>query len=147
MTVGSEEHGARAGRHRSGESDWLRGAWITAVHGIFYLPEGRTGGAEAVEFVRTDGRSVLMTCASDRTLGITAGAWPDLPAWCVPPAQWGRAPLACLPPPPYGGAWTVVGTEERRDEHGEVHEALVRCLDGAFRVVAGDTMLIDFSPH
>ncbi|MFI8002196.1 hypothetical protein [Streptomyces sp. NPDC086010] len=133
-----------SGRPRHGKADWLTGARITAVHGLFYRPEGRAGEPEAVEFVLDGGQSVLLTCASDRTLNITSGAWPGLPDWCVPAAQWQFAPPSRLPPPPYGGAWTVIGTQERRDGQGEVHEAVIRCEDGDFVVNGGDTLSIRF---
>ncbi|MFF4244260.1 hypothetical protein ACFYY2_07270 [Streptomyces sp. NPDC001822] len=148
MSVGrempGEELGPPSGRPRHGKADWLTGARITAVHGLFYRPEGRAGEPEAVEFVLDGGQSVLLTCASDRTLNITSGAWPGLPDWCVPAGQWQFAPPSRLPPPPYGGAWTVIGTQERRDGHGEVHEAVIRCEDGDFVVNGGDTLSIRF---
>ncbi|GAA2996320.1 hypothetical protein [Streptomyces fulvorobeus] len=148
MTVGREERGEdvreAAGRSRGGDSDWLRGAWITAVLGVFYRPEGITGGPEAIEFVLHGGDSVLLTCASDRTLRITPGSWPELPDWCVPAGQWQFSSLTGLPGPPYGGAWTVTGTEERRDGSGEVCEVVIRCEDGDFVAAAEDTMAIRF---
>ncbi|MFD4693360.1 hypothetical protein [Streptomyces sp. NPDC058463] len=148
MTVGRDTPGEEirrpAGRPRHGNADWLTGARITAVHGLFYRPEGRAGEPEAVEFLLDGGQSVLMTCASDWTLRITSGTWPGLPDWCVPAGQWQFAQLGQLPPPPYGGAWTVLGTQERRDEHGEVHEAVIRCENGDFVVIGGDTVAIRF---
>lgn len=150
MSVGREMPGGEisppAGRPRHGKADWLTGARITAVHGLFYRPEGRAGEPEAIEFVLDGGQSVLLTCASDRTLNITSGAWPGLPDWCVPAGQWQFEQLSRLPPPPYGGAWTVVGTQERRDEHGEVREAMLRCANGDFVIVGGDTVAIRFVP-
>lgn len=147
MTVSREEHGGPAGRARRGNSDWLTGSRITAVHGLFYRPEGLAGEPEAVEFVLADGQSVLLTCTSGWTLRVTPGTWPLLPDWCVPANQWQHAPLARLQPVPYGGAWTVVGTLERRDGGGEVHEAVIRCAGGDFVVAAGDTMTVRFHPH
>lgn len=148
MTVGREAPGEEAqrsaGRSRHGRSDWLTGAWITAVHGLFYRPEGRAGEPEAVEFVLSTGESVLLTCASDWSLRITSGAWPALPDWCVPAGQWQFEPVGRLPLPPFGGAWTVVGTQERRDEKGEVCEAVIRCEDGDFVIKGGDTVAIRF---
>ncbi|MER5892561.1 hypothetical protein [Streptomyces sp. NPDC001876] len=148
MTVGRDTPGEEirqpVGRPRHGNADWLTGARITAVHGLFYRPEGRAGEPEAVGFLLDGGQSVLMTCASDRTLRITSGTWPGLPDWCVPAGQWQFAPLSQLPPPPYGGAWTVLGTQERRDGHGEVHEAVIRCENGDFVVTGGDTVAIRF---
>lgn len=151
MSVGrelpGEEISAPAGRPRHGRADWLTGARIASVQGLFYRPEGLAGEPEAVEFVLEDGQSVLLTCASDRTLSITPGAWPVLPDWCVPAGQWQFEQLSRLPPPPYGGAWTVTGTQERRDEHGEVREAVFRCENGDFVVLGGDTVAIRFVPH
>jgi len=151
MSVGREMPGGEisppAGRLRHGKADWLTGARITAVLGLFYRPEGRAGEPEAVEFVLDGGQSVLLTCASDHTLSITSGAWPGLPDWCVPAGQWQFEQLSRLPPPPYGGAWTVTGTQERRDEHGEVREAVIRCENGDFTVVGGDTVAIRFLPR
>ncbi|MFE7751917.1 hypothetical protein [Streptomyces sp. NPDC057428] len=148
MSVGREMPGEELspppGRARHGKPDWLTGARITAVHGLFYRPEGRAGEPEAVEFVLDGGQSVLLTCASDRTLKITSGAWPGLPDWCVPAGQWQFAPPSQLPAPPYGGAWTVVGTQERRDGYGEVHEAVIRCEDGDFVVNGGDSLSVRF---
>jgi hypothetical protein len=51
--------------------------------------------------------------------------------------------LPQLPEPPAGG-WTVTRTEERRDERGEVHEAVIRCDGGRFVVIGGDTVVIRF---
>ncbi|MEV5686033.1 hypothetical protein AB0L68_22960 [Streptomyces sp. NPDC052164] len=147
MTVEREEPGGPAGRPRHGRPEWLRGARITEVQGVFYRPEGRAGEPEAVEFVIPDGQSVLLTCASDGTLRVTPGAWPELPAWCVPANQWQHAAVMNLPPVPYGGAWTVIGTRERRDEKGEVREAVIRCEDGDFVVAGGDTMAVRFDRH
>ncbi|MEU5717879.1 hypothetical protein AB0G71_19195 [Streptomyces sp. NPDC020403] len=156
MTVGRETSGDElspgredrpSGRPRHGNADWLTGARITAVQGLFYRPEGCTGEPEAVEFVLADGQSVLLTCASDRSLRITSGAWPRLPDWCVPAGQWQLAELNRLPPPPYGGAWTVIGTHETRDGYGEVREAVIRCENGDFVVNGGDTVEIRFVPH
>lgn len=148
MTAGRDEPGEDirepAGRTRGADADWLKGAWITAVHGLFYRPEGITGEPEAIEFVLSGGESVLLTCASDWTLRITPGGWPGLPDWCVPAGQWQFSALTDLPVPPYGGAWTVTGTEELRDETGEVRQVVIRCEDGDFVVVAGDTMAIRF---
>ncbi|MEU5658094.1 hypothetical protein ABZ802_21130 [Streptomyces sp. NPDC047737] len=148
MSVGREMPGDEisppVGRPRHGKADWLTGARITAVQGLFYRPEGRAGEPEAVEFVLDGGQSVLLTCASDHTLSITSGAWPSLPDWCVPAGQWQFEQLDRLPPPPYGGAWTVIGTQERRDEHGEVREAVIRCENGDFVVNGGDTVGIRF---
>ncbi|WP_426498547.1 hypothetical protein [Streptomyces sp. D54] len=147
MTVERGDCAAPAGRARHGNADWLTGARITAVLGIYYRPEGRAGEPEAVEFVLSADQSVLLTCASDRTLHVTPGSWPRLPDWCVPASQWQHAPPALLPPVPYGGAWTVVGTQELRDADGEVLRAVIRCEEGDFVVVAGDTMAIRFEPR
>ncbi|MFJ8769434.1 hypothetical protein [Streptomyces clavifer] len=147
MTVGRETSGEEISRPRHGRSGWLTGERITAVHGLFYRPEGRAGEPEAVEFVLSTGQSVLLTCASGRTLRITSGSWPGLPAWCVPAGQWQFAPLSRMPPPPYGGAWTVIGTQESQDEHGEVREAVIRCENGDFVVTGGDTVAICFTPR
>ncbi|ALC27796.1 hypothetical protein ABT013_29045 [Streptomyces bacillaris] len=136
--------GGPAGRTRGGNADWLTGSRITAVHGVFYRPEGPAGEPEAVEFVIAGDQSVLLTCTSDWTLRITPGTWPLLPDWCVPAGQWQHAPLIQLPPVPYEGAWTVVGTLERRDGNGEVHEAVIRCEEGDFVVTAGDTVAVRF---
>ncbi|MFS0693972.1 hypothetical protein [Streptomyces nitrosporeus] len=147
MTVGREatggETGRPAGRPRHRRADWLAGARITAVHGLFYRPEGRAGEPEAVEFVLAEGQSVLLTCVSGGTLGITSGSWPDLPDWCVP-GQWDFGPLPQLPPVPYTGAWTVVGAEEYRDGRDRAYEAVLRCEEGDFVVGSGDTVTIRF---
>ncbi len=147
MTVEREHCAGPAGRARPGNADWLTGARITAVLGVYYRPEGRAGEPEAVEFVLAEDQSVLLTCTSDRTLRVTPGSWPRLPEWCVPASQWHHAPPALLPPVPYGGAWTVVGTQEVRDDGGEVLRAVIRCEEGDFVVVAGDTMAIRFEPR
>ncbi|MEU8630322.1 hypothetical protein [Streptomyces sp. NPDC048669] len=142
MRVGSDEEATRS--PRQGNSEWLRGARIVGVLGVFYRPEGRMGEPEAVEFLLSDSQSVLLTCASDGTLHVGAGTWPRLPDWCVPAAQWEFATMANLPQPPDGG-WTVLSTEERRDERGEVHEAVIRCEGGRFVVIGGDTVGIRFT--
>ncbi|MFD7431688.1 hypothetical protein [Streptomyces sp. NPDC059814] len=142
MRVGSDEEATRS--PRQGNSEWLRGARIVGVLGVFYRPEGRMGEPEAVEFLLSDSQSVLLTCASDGTLHVGAGTWPRLPDWCVPAAQWEFATMAQLPQPPDGG-WTVLSTEERRDERGEVHEAVIRCEGGRFVVIGGDTVAIRFT--
>ncbi|MER5357675.1 hypothetical protein [Streptomyces sp. NPDC002785] len=142
MRVGNEEEAPRV--PRQGKADWLRGARIVGVLGVFYRPEGRMGEPEAVEFLLADGQSVLLTCASDRTLHVGPGAWPRLPDWCVPSGQWEFADVSNLPPPPDGG-WTVTRTEERRNERGEVHEAVIRCEGGRFVVIGGDTASIRFT--
>lgn len=142
MRVGSDEEATRS--PRQGNSEWLRGARIVGVLGVFYRPEGRMGEPEAVEFLLSDSQSVLLTCASDGTLHVGAGTWPQLPDWCVPAAQWEFATMANLPQPPEGG-WTVLSTEERRDERGEVHEAVIRCEGGRFVVIGGDTVGIRFT--
>ncbi|MFD8942710.1 hypothetical protein [Streptomyces sp. SID8016] len=146
MTVEPEECAVPAGRARRGKADWLTGAGITAVLGVYYRPEGPAGEPEAVEFVLADGQSVLLTCTSERTLRVTPGAWPRLPDWCLPASRWRHAPPVQLPPVPYGGVWTVVGTQELRDADGEVLQAVIRCEEGDFVVVAGDTMAIRFAP-
>jgi hypothetical protein len=139
------EHDEEAFRSpRRGDSEWLRGARITGVLGLFYRPEGRMGEPEAVEFLLSDGQSVLLTCAFDGTLHVGPGTWPQLPDWCVPAGQWGFSALPHLPEPPAGG-WTVTRTEERRDERGEVHEAVIRCERGRFVVIGGDTVVIRFT--
>ncbi|CAM5677972.1 putative protein OS=Streptomyces microflavus OX=1919 GN=Smic_53340 PE=4 SV=1 [Streptomyces microflavus] len=117
------------------------------MHGVFYRPEGRAGEPEAVEFVIDRGQSVLLTCTSDWTLRITPGTVVSPPDWCVPANQWQHAPLTQLPPVPDQGAWTVVGTLERRDGNGEVHEAVIRCEEGDFVVAAGDTLAVRFHRH
>ncbi|MEV0782412.1 hypothetical protein AB0I52_05365 [Streptomyces sp. NPDC050423] len=142
MRVGSDEEATRS--PRQGNSEWLRGARIVGVLGVFYRPEGRMGEPEAVEFLLSDSQSVLLTCASDGTLHVGAGTWPRLPDWCVPAAQWEFATMAHLPLPPDGG-WTLLSTEERRDERGEVHEAVIRCEGGRFVVIGGDTVGIRFT--
>ncbi|WNI22755.1 hypothetical protein [Streptomyces sp. ITFR-16] len=142
MRVGHDEEGARG--PRQGNAEWLRGARIVGVLGIFYRPEGRMGEPEAVAFLLGDGQSVVLTCASDGTLHVGAGTWPQLPDWCVPAAQWEFATMAALPQPPPGG-WTVLRTEERRDDRGEVHEAVIRCEGGRFVVIGGDTVGIRFT--
>ncbi|MFJ2415169.1 hypothetical protein [Streptomyces brevispora] len=142
MRVGSDEEATRS--PRQGNSEWLRGARIVGVLGVFYRPEGRTGEPEAVEFLLSDSQSVILTCASDGTLHVGAGTWPRLPDWCVPATQWEFAAMANLPQPPDGG-WTVLSTEERRDERGEVHEAVIRCEGGRFVVIGGDTVGIRFT--
>lgn len=142
MRVGSDEE-ATSGP-RQGNAEWLRGARIVGVLGVFYRPEGRMGEPEAVEFLLSDSQSVLLTCASDGTLHVGSGTWPDLPDWCVPAAQWEFATMANLPQPPDGG-WTVLSTEERRDDRGEVHEAVIRCEGGRFVVIGGDTVGIRFT--
>ncbi|CAM5334122.1 hypothetical protein SBADM41S_06252 [Streptomyces badius] len=109
-------------------------------------PRAGPGEPEAVEFVLAEDQSVLLTCASDRTLRVTPGSWPRLPDWCVPASQWHHAPPPLLPPVPYG-AWTVVGTQEVRDDGGEVLQAVIRCEEGDFVVVAGDTMAVRFDPR
>ncbi|PCG83667.1 hypothetical protein CIB93_23510 [Streptomyces sp. WZ.A104] len=147
MPLEREDCAARTGRPRHGNADWLTGSRITAVLGVYYRPEGRAGEPEAVEFVLAEGQSVLLTCASDGTLRVTPGAWPRLPDWCVPASQWQHAPPALLPPVPYGGAWTVVGTRERRHANGEVVQAVIRCQEGDFVVEAGETMAVRFDQH
>ncbi|MFF1836070.1 hypothetical protein ACFVXE_17955 [Streptomyces sp. NPDC058231] len=139
------EHEEEAFRNpRGGDSEWLRGTRITGVLGLFYRPEGRMGEPEAVEFLLSDGQSLLLTCASDWSLHIGPGTWPHLPDWCVPAGQWGFSGLPNLPEPPEGG-WTVTRTEERRDEHGNVREAVIRCEGGRFVVLGGDTVAIRFT--
>ncbi|TRV79423.1 hypothetical protein FKN01_09680 [Streptomyces sp. 130] len=138
-TGGDAAHGPRRGG-----AEWLKGARIVAVLGIFYRPEGRMGEPEAVSFVLDDGQSVRLTCASDGTLHVGAGTWPRLPDWCVPAAQWEFAAPAGLPEVPEGG-WTVLSTDERRDGRGEVHEAVIRCEGGRFVVVGGDTVGVRFT--
>ncbi|MFF1920701.1 hypothetical protein ACFVW8_08995 [Streptomyces sp. NPDC058221] len=142
MRVGGDEEATRS--PRQGNSEWLRGARIVGVLGVFYRPEGRMGEPEAVEFLLSDSQSVILTCASDGTLHVGAGTWPHLPGWCVPAAQWEFATMANLPQPP-GGGWTVLSTEERRDERGEVHEAVIRCEGGRFVVTGGDTVGVRFT--
>lgn len=142
MRVGSDEEATS--RSRQGNAEWLRGARIVGVLGVFYRPEGRMGEPEAVEFLLSDSQSVLLTCASDGTLHVGSGTWPHLPDWCVPAAQWEFATMANLPQPPDGG-WTVLRTEERRDDRGEVHEAVIRCEGGRFVVIGGDTVGIRFT--
>ncbi|MFF8915445.1 hypothetical protein ACF08M_19505 [Streptomyces sp. NPDC015032] len=142
MRVGNEDEAPRV--PRQGRADWLRGARIVGVLGVFYRPEGRMGEPEAVEFLLADDQSVILTCASDGTLRVGPGAWPRLPKWCVPSGQWEFLTVSNLPPPPDGG-WTVTRTEERRDERGEVHEAVIRCEGGRFVVVGGDTVTIRFT--
>lgn len=87
---------------------------------------------------------MLLTCALEWTLHVGPGAWPRLPDWCVPSGQWEFAAVSSLPQPPDGG-WTVTRTEERRDEKGEVHEAVIRCEGGRFVVIGGDTVSIRFT--
>ncbi|MEV1046949.1 hypothetical protein [Streptomyces sp. NPDC049916] len=147
MTLEREDRAAPTGRPRHGNADWLTGARITAVLGVYYRPEGRAGEPEAVEFVIAEGQSVLLTCVSDGTLRVTPGAWPRLPDWCVPASQWQHAQPSGLPVVPYGGAWTVVGTREHRNTNGEVVQAVIRCAEGDFAVEAGDTLVIRFAQH
>ncbi|THA73071.1 hypothetical protein E6R60_25795 [Streptomyces sp. A0642] len=142
MRVGNDEEAARG--PRQGNAEWLAGARIVGVLGLFYRPEGRMGEPEAVAFLLADGQSVLLTCASDGSLHVGAGTWPRLPGWCVPAGQWEYAAMARLPQPPEGG-WTVLRTEERRDERGEVDEAVIRCEGGRFVVTGGDTVGIRFT--
>ncbi|MFD7864850.1 hypothetical protein [Streptomyces sp. NPDC057682] len=142
MTDGNGGEAVRGARQ--GGSEWLAGARIVGVLGIFYRPEGPMGEPEAVAFLLLDGQSVLLTCASDGSLHIGAGTWPDLPAWCVPAAQWTYAPLASLTPPPDGG-WTVLRTEERADAWGAVQEAVIHCEGGRFVVTGGDTVSLRFT--
>lgn len=142
MRVGNDEEAARG--PRQGNAEWLAGARIVGVLGIFYRPEGRMGEPEAVAFLLADGQSVVLTCTSDGSLHVGAGTWPHLPDWCVPSAQWEFAEMARLPQPPSGG-WTVLRTEERRDERGEVDEAVIRCEGGRFVVTGGDTVGIRFT--
>lgn len=79
------ENGEEASRStRQGNAEWLRGARVVGVLGLFYRPEGRMGEPEAVEFLLSDSQSLLLTCASDWTLHIGPGTWPRLPDWCVP---------------------------------------------------------------
>ncbi|MEV6163307.1 hypothetical protein AB0L71_15500 [Streptomyces sp. NPDC052052] len=141
MDVGNEQEAPRA---REGKADWLSGARIIGVLGVFYRPEGQVGEPEAVEFLLDDSQSVLLTCASDGTLHVGPGAWPALPDWCVPSGQWEFAPLSNLPFPPDGG-WTVISTEECGNEHGEMYEAVIRCAGGRFTVGGGDTVTIRFT--
>ncbi|WP_335941362.1 hypothetical protein [Streptomyces sp. PTD5-9] len=142
MRTGNEEGVPRV--PRQGRADWLRGARIVGVYGVRYRPEGLMGEPEAAEFLLADGQSVLLTCASDRTLRVGPGSWPRLPDWCVPSGQWEFAAVPGLPEPPEGG-WTVTRTEERRDERGEVREAVIRCEDGRFVVVGGDSLAVRFT--
>jgi len=142
MRVSDEEAVPRV--PRQGRADWLSGARIVGVYGVRYRPEGHMGEPEAVEFLLADGQSVLLTCAFDRTLRIGPGAWPRLPEWCVPSGQWEFSAVPNLPQTPEGG-WTVTRTEERRDERGEVREAVIRCEDGRFVVIGGETLSIRFT--
>ncbi|MES9505046.1 hypothetical protein ABWJ92_01320 [Streptomyces sp. NPDC000609] len=142
MRVGNDEEIPRV--PRQGRADWLRGARVIGVLGVFYRPEGRLGEPEAVEFLLADGQSVILTCASDGTLHVGPGAWPTLPGWCVPSGQWEFATVSNLPGPPDGG-WTVTRTEERGDGNGQVREAVIRCEGGSFVVVGGDTVAIRFT--
>lgn len=98
MWVGNEDEAPRV--PEQGSADWLRGARIVGVLGVFYRPEGRMGEPEAVEFLLADGQSLLLTCASDGTLHVGPGAWPRLPGWCVPSGQWEFAAVPNLPQPP-----------------------------------------------
>ena len=108
------ENGEEASRStRQGNAEWLRGARVVGVLGLFYRPEGRMGEPEAVEFLLSDSQSLLLTCASDWTLHIGPGTWPRLPDWCVPAGQWEFAALPHLPEPPDGG-WTVTADDAPR---------------------------------
>ncbi|CAM5334851.1 hypothetical protein SBADM41S_11851 [Streptomyces badius] len=60
MTVEREDCAGPAGRARPGNADWLTGARVTAVLGVYYRPEGRAGEPEAVEFVLAEDQSVLL---------------------------------------------------------------------------------------
>jgi hypothetical protein len=49
---------------------------------------GMESSLDACELVLLDGGSVLFSAATDWTLEIEPGRWPDLPAWCWPPENW-----------------------------------------------------------
>ncbi|MFI6641996.1 hypothetical protein [Streptomyces sp. NPDC050504] len=143
----AEEVFARNGWQVDWGTAWLRDARITGVQGIFYRPEGQAGEPEAVEFIVASGRSVVLTCGTDWTLRVEAGSWPSLPVWCVPPVQWEFRDLSQVPlPSDEVGGWDVTGIEERRDEAGQVHESVIHCEGGVFRVIAGDVLVVNFSP-
>jgi hypothetical protein len=111
--------------------------YVTDVKGIFYEEED---SPEALEFIFTSGMSIVLTSATDWTLSIKPGNWPDLPSWCYPKSSWSsRSMHGAL------GRCTEFIAESGTD--GKLMGATLTFAESTISVSSGDQLRVVFSAN
>lgn len=117
------------------------GRIIRAALSIEYIPdEPRENSSEGLEFLLEGGGSVVATNATDWTLVMSEGRWPELPSWCWPVEEWRYGNIDIIGSPGFNEILNVSNIYNSVDElHGQV----VSFRDGSISIRAGDDMTWD----
>jgi hypothetical protein len=101
------------------QPDSLKGCTVAEIYGIFFISEEGSPDAvpEAVELIFRESDSVVFTSATDWTLRVEKGTWPEVPRWCYPSESWTYREIDAISGRPLGKLSEVVS---RLDEHGEL---------------------------
>ncbi len=105
------------------------GMKIEAGYEIRYTPEP-SGYPEGVELIH-EGGSVVLSCKTDWTLGVSKGSWPRLPDWCWPVTSWRYERMERVGNP---GFDVIISCSEGFDEVGEPHSVQIE-FDRVYMIV------------
>lgn len=99
--------------------DVLKGRTVVEICGIFFISEEGSLDVtpEAVELIFGESDSLVFTSATDWTLCVEKGAWPEVPRWCYPSESWTYREIDAIPGGSLGKLSEVVS---RLNEHGEL---------------------------
>ncbi|QLH21677.1 hypothetical protein [Streptomyces sp. Rer75] len=99
--------------------DTLKGRTVVEIYGIFFISEEGIPDAmpEAIELIFRESDSLVFTSATDWTLRVEKGTWPEVPTWCYPSESWTYREIDAIPGGPFGKLSEIVS---RRNEHGEL---------------------------
>ncbi|PWI41371.1 hypothetical protein [Streptomyces sp. ICBB 8177] len=121
------------------------GRQVRAAYSVRYLSDVTRGTSpiEAVEFLLDTGPSVLLSCATDWTLKVTEGRWPELPSWCHPAESWAFEEVETIGKP---GFSEIVSSSEIHNPVGELCGIRLEFPAAWFTVKSGEALTLDFSP-
>ncbi|MFC5723017.1 hypothetical protein ACFP1Z_22885 [Streptomyces gamaensis] len=123
----------------------LSGQRVTKAYAIVCLLDtgNERSPAEGMEFLLADGRSVLLSCATDWSLEVAEGAWPELPDWCWPAESWAHEEIERIGAP---GLDKVVRISGIHNSVGELSGALLEFPSAFLEVRAGAAVTWEITP-
>ncbi len=108
--------------------------YVIDVKGIHYEEEV---APEAVEYMFLSGQSIIITTATDWSLSVESGSWPDLPAWCYPSESWSFRPMRSEL-----GACRQIHLQ--RDSGGALKGVILTFRSASVVIGSGEHITIDF---
>ncbi|WP_322756553.1 hypothetical protein [Frankia sp. Cas3] len=121
----------------------VSGREVVSLQGVFYLSESVDLGPslDSVELVFRDGGSIIFTAATDWTLRVSLGAWPQLPEWCWPPKSWTFTPLETkIGDAGFDG---IIDVKDLHNEVGDLVGFILKFGAGNLAIKSGDAIAIE----